>query len=96
MLLGLTRPSLVESRLASLSYLRRDDAGAGCERGDAAVVILQSVPPVPRGQTGDAAVEVGGGDAALLAGGRAVQAGHSVVAGGRGQAGSLGSAGPAG
>ena len=101
--MGPTRPHLVESRLMwwrgladSECYLRRDDAGAGGERGDAAVVILQSVPTVTRGETGDAAVEVRCGDAALLAGGGAVQAGHPVMAGRSGESGSLGSAGPAG
>ena len=78
------------------SDLRRYHAGAGGEGCDAAVVILQSVPPVSRGEAADTAVEVRGGDAALLAGGRAVQAGHPVVAGRSGQSRSLGSAGAAG
>ena len=57
-----------------------DHAGAGGEAADAPVVIPQPVPALPAGQAAHAPVEVGGGQAALLAAGAAVQARHPRVA----------------
>ena len=62
------------------THVGADHAGAGGQAGDAPVVIPQPVPALPAGQTAHAAVEVRGGQTALLAAGAAVQARHPRVA----------------
>ena len=62
------------------THVGADHAGARGQAGDAPVVVPQPVPALTAGQTAHAAVEVRGGQTALLAAGAAVQARHPRVA----------------
>ena len=71
---------IVTRHVSPDTHVWADHAGAGGQAGDAPVVIPQPVPALTAGQAAHAAVEVGGGQAALLAAGAAVQARHPRMA----------------
>ena len=62
------------------THVGADHAGAGGQACDAPVVVPQPVSALATGQTAHAAMEVRGGQTALLAAGAAVQARHPRVA----------------
>ena len=62
------------------THVGADHAGAGGQASDAPVVVPQPVSALSTRQTAHTAVEVRGGQTALLAAGAAVQARHPRVA----------------